>query len=223
MSLTLPPPPPQNAGLGLARNLLEKVKSKHPNVSYADLYTLSGVVAIQAMGGPAIPWRAGRTDAPDGKSSPPDGRLPDATKKAPHLRDIFHRMGFSDKDIVALSGAHSLGRCHADRSGFVGPWTRSPTTFSNEYFRLLLEEAWVPEKSKAPGGPAWFVNKTDRSLMMLPSDLALTEDPVFKKYVVEYSKDGAGFAKDFATAFARLLELGVTFDATTKPIVVQFK
>lgn len=25
-----------------------------------------------------------------------------------HLRDIFHRMGLSDKDIVALSGAHTL-------------------------------------------------------------------------------------------------------------------
>jgi len=49
-----------NAGLGLARALLEKVKAKHPFISYADLYTLSGVVAIQAMGGPVIPWRPGR-------------------------------------------------------------------------------------------------------------------------------------------------------------------
>lgn len=49
-----------NAGLGLARSLLEKIKAKHPGISYADLYTLSGVVAIQAMGGPVIPWRPGR-------------------------------------------------------------------------------------------------------------------------------------------------------------------
>jgi cytochrome c peroxidase len=110
-----------NAGLGLARTLLEKVKKENPTVSYADIYTLAGVVAIQSMGGPTIPWRGGRTDAVDGKSSPPDGRLPDATKKSQHLRDVFHRMGFNDKEIVALSGAHSLGRCHADRSGFVGP------------------------------------------------------------------------------------------------------
>ena len=33
-----------------------------------------------------------------------------------------------------------------DRSGFEGPWTFSPVTFSNEYYRLLLEEPWVWRK-----------------------------------------------------------------------------
>ena len=46
------------------------------------------------------------------------------------------------QEIVALSGAHALGRCHRDRSGFEGPWTNSPITFSNEYFKLLLDEKW---------------------------------------------------------------------------------
>ena len=60
-----------------------------------------------------------------GATSPPDGRLPDAdkgSKKATisHLRDIFYRMGFNDKEIVALSGAHALGRCHTDASGYWG-------------------------------------------------------------------------------------------------------
>ncbi len=41
-----------------------------------------------------------------------------------HIRDIFYRMGFNDREIVALIGAHTLGACHADRSGYVGPWTR---------------------------------------------------------------------------------------------------
>lgn len=29
----------------------------------------------------------------------------------PHLRDVFYRMGLSDKDIVALSGGHTLVFC----------------------------------------------------------------------------------------------------------------
>ena len=33
-------------------------------------------------------------------------------------------------------------RCHRDRSGFDGPWTQSPITFSNQYFQLLVNEKW---------------------------------------------------------------------------------
>lgn len=45
----------------------------------------------------------------DKPQPPPEGRLPDATKGCDHLRDVFTKqMGLSDKDIVALSGAHTL-------------------------------------------------------------------------------------------------------------------
>ena len=60
-----------------------------------------------------------------------NGRLPDAAQGAEHLRDVFHRMGFNDKEIVCLSGAHTLGRCHKTRSGFDGPWTTNPLQFDN--------------------------------------------------------------------------------------------
>jgi len=62
------------------------------------------------------------------------------------LREIFYRMGFDDWEIVALSGAHALGRCHTDRSGFTGPWTFSPTTLTNDYYKLLLDEKWQWKK-----------------------------------------------------------------------------
>jgi cytochrome c peroxidase len=111
---------------------------------YADLYALSGVVAIETLGGPKIGFKAGRKDSMDPKDVTPDGRLPDADKgnamkTAAHLREIFGRMGFNDQEIVALAGAHALGRCHADASGYVGPWTPTPTTFNNLYFRLLAK------------------------------------------------------------------------------------
>ena len=53
--------------------------------------------------------------------------LPDATKgndpqktAAALRKDVFYRMGFNDREIVALSGAHALGRCHPDASGYTG-------------------------------------------------------------------------------------------------------
>lgn len=49
---------------------------------------------------------------------------------------------FNDQEIVALIGAHAVGRCHTDRSGFEGPWTFSPITFTNDFYKLLFDEKW---------------------------------------------------------------------------------
>lgn len=72
---------------------------------------------------------------------------------------------FNDQEIVALSGAHAMGRCHTDRSGFDGPWTFSPVTFSNAYFQLLFDEKWSWRKW---AGPAQYTDNKTKSLMMLP-------------------------------------------------------
>lgn len=39
------------------------------------------------------PWRPGRIDG-FAKDATPDGRLPDATQGADHIRNIFYRMGY---------------------------------------------------------------------------------------------------------------------------------
>lgn len=210
-----------NAGLGVPRKALEDVKSKHPDISYADLYTLAGVVAVEESGGPKIPFRLGRADADSGETSPKECGLPDADKGSrkntiQHVRDVFYRMGFTDREIVALLGAHALGRCHTDRSGYWGPWTFAENTFSNEYFRLLVEERWSPKMThngKPWDGPDQFEDSTGK-LMMLPSDMVLVQDPAFRKVVELYAKNEDAFFKDFASAFSKLLELGVAFPST---------
>jgi len=194
-----------NAGLKIARDLLEPIKKKYPELSYADLWTLAGCVAIEDMGGPHINWRSGRQDYPDNKKTPPDGVLPDADKGPDHIRNIFHRMGFNDQEIVALIGAHAVGRCHTDRSGYDGPWTTSPTRFTNEFFVQLTEAVWTERKWN---GPKQFEDET-KTMMMLPADMAFLHDATFKKYVEEYAKDEQVFFKDFAAAFSKLLHLGV--------------
>jgi len=206
---------PANNGLGIARNLLEPIKKQFPEISYADLWTLAGVVAIEEMRGPTIKWRPGRKDKVNSDYVPPNGRLPDADKGAPpktaaHVREVFYRMGFNDKEIVALLGAHALGRCHPDRSGYSGPWTRSEITFSNEYFRELIENKWTEKKWN---GPKQFEDPSGQ-LMMLPADMVLIQDPEFKKYVEIYAKDENLFFKDFAKAFQKLEELGVDFPSS---------
>ncbi|KXL45951.1 hypothetical protein M433DRAFT_134374 [Acidomyces richmondensis BFW] len=204
---------PANAGLEHARAFLEPVKEKHSWITYSDLWTLAGVEAIKQMGGPEIPWSPGRTDIVDDSKLPPRGRLPDAAQGADHLRLIFYRMGFTDQEIVALSGAHNLGRCHIDRSGYSGAWVNNPIRFSNTYFRLMLSRNWKEKILK--NGMRQFVyldEDAGEELMMLPTDLALLSDPSFRPWVEIYAKDRDRFFADFSKAFAKLMELGIQRD-----------
>ncbi|ONM26391.1 ascorbate peroxidase2 [Zea mays] len=162
-----------NAGLEIAIRLLEPIKEQFPILSYADFYQLAGVVAVE--------------DKPE---PPPEGRLPDATQGSDHLRQVFStQMGLSDQDIVALSGGHTLGRCHKDRSGFEGAWTSNPLIFDNSYFKELLSG----EKE---------------GLLQLPSDKALLSDPSFRPLVDKYAADEDAFFADYAEAHLKLSELG---------------
>ena len=85
----------------------------------------------QLAGGPKIPLRFGRKDVDQPEGCAPEGNLPaggapwPAPAKGPgdHLRQVFYRMGFSDQEIVALSGARPPSaavtsmRCGVCRAG----------------------------------------------------------------------------------------------------------
>ncbi|CAG8597168.1 2994_t:CDS:2 [Racocetra fulgida] len=81
-----------NAGLKAAREKLENIKKNNPEITYSDLWTLAGVVAIQEMVNS------------EAAACTPDGRLPDASKGPSHIRDIFYRMGFDDRPILFTNG-----------------------------------------------------------------------------------------------------------------------
>ena len=189
---------------------LEPVKSQFKGISYADLYTLAGATALESAG-VKVPWKAGRVDAMTPDAVTPDGRLPaasvgnDPQKTAAALRkDVFYRMGFNDQEIVALSGAHALGRCHPDASGYSGPWTPTPYTLNNGYFALLLSLPWT---IKEWDGPMQFEDPSGK-LMMLPSDIALIQDKNFRPFVTKCAHakmhSGAGGARRQSSPSSRL-------------------
>jgi len=177
----------------------------HPEISNADLWAIAGCAGIEFLGGPKIPFKFGRVDYQDGARCPENGRLPDASKGADHLRQVFGRMGFGDREIVALSGGHTLGRCHQVRSGFDGPWTHTPLRFDNSYYKNLLELDWQPRKWD---GNFQFEDVQSGKLMMLPTDMAIRTDPKFRAIAEVYAKDQEAFFRDFAVAYAKLMCLG---------------
>ncbi|GMG12601.1 unnamed protein product [[Candida] boidinii] len=206
---------PANAGLSAGEKFLQSIGEKYPWLPKGDLITLGGVVAIQELSGPKIPWRPGRDNLTEAEV-PPINRLPDASQEdGNYVRKVFYKMNFSDREIVALIGAHALGRCHTYNSGFDGPWTFSPTVFTNDFFKLLIGDKWTIRKWK---GPRQYEDST-KSLMMLPADMCLIEDAKFHKYVEEFANSEELFFKEFSKAFSKLLELGIGFPKSTPTLV----
>jgi len=188
--------------------LLYPIHVRHPEISQADIWTLAGACAVEFLGGPAVPHKLGRSDDKDGARCPPNGLLPDAAQGAQHLRDVFYRMGFNDRDIVALSGAHTLGRCHLVRSGFDGKWTDNPLVFDNQYYVNLMTLDWQPKQTLAGKNQFEAQASNGDILMMLPTDIALRTDPEFAKYAALYMREQATFFTDFASAYSRLMAAG---------------
>ncbi|KAL3504204.1 hypothetical protein ACH5RR_034045 [Cinchona calisaya] len=200
-----------NAGLVNALKLLQPIKDKYSGVTYADLFQLASATAVEEAGGPKIPMKYGRVDVSGPEQCPEEGRLPDAGPPSPaaHLREVFYRMGLDDKEIVALSGAHTMGRSRPERSGWGKPETK-----------------YTKDGPGAPGGQSWTVQwlkfdnsyfkdikeRRDAELLVLPTDAVLFEDPSFKEYAEKYAANQDAFFKDYAEAHAKLSNLGAKFD-----------
>ncbi|KAK6132295.1 hypothetical protein DH2020_033995 [Rehmannia glutinosa] len=159
-----------NAGLVNALKLLQPIKDKYSTVTYADLFQLASATAIEEAGGPKIPMKYGRVDVTGPEQCPEEGRLP-----------VDERLDV--QEIVALSGAHTLGRSRPDRSGWGKPETK-----------------YTKDGPGAPGGQSWTVQwlKFDNSY--------------FKEYAEKYAEDKDAFFKDYAEAHAKLSNLGAKFD-----------
>jgi L-ascorbate peroxidase len=169
----------ENTGWGHAcLELLAEVRADYPSLSWADLIAVGAAAAVQKCGGPAIDVGLGRMDATE--AAPPN-RLPAGYEGAFLLKAIFSRMGLEPRDLVALTGAHTIG--FAQRR----PFTPDPMVFSNSYFRELL---------------------AGTNEAMLSTDRALLSDPELRYFVELYAADEAVFLADFAAALRRLTWLG---------------
>jgi catalase-peroxidase len=102
-------------------------------------------------------------------------------------------------------------------SGIEGPWTPTPTRWDHSYFGVLLGYDWQLVKSPA-GAHQWAaVNLADRDhapdvedasqrtvLAMTTADIAMREDPAYRKISEHFHKNPAEFADAFARAWFKL-------------------
>ncbi|KAF6156682.1 hypothetical protein GIB67_017818 [Kingdonia uniflora] len=179
---------PENTGLRKSVKILEKVKSEldviQP-VSWADIIAVAGAEAVSICGGPAVLIQLGRLDS---MVSDPDGKLPEESLDVSSLKQCFLKKGFSTQELVALSGAHTLGS-----KGF-----GSPTTFDNSYYKILLEKPWTSSAGAS-------------SMIGLPTDRSLSEDDECLRWIRIYADDQNKFFEDFRNVYIKLVNSGAVW------------
>ncbi|XP_022753625.1 peroxidase 43 isoform X2 [Durio zibethinus] len=97
----------------LGFNIIESAKAQLENicpgiVSCADIVALAARDAVSLVKGPFYDIPTGRKDGRLSKMSLA-GRLPDVDDSISVLKSKFREKGLSDKDLVLLSGAHTIG------------------------------------------------------------------------------------------------------------------
>ena len=107
---------------------------------------------------------------------------------------------------------------HTITSGIEGAWTANPTQWDNGYFDILFGYEWELVKSPA-GANQWHpVNPKDEHMapdahdsskkvttMMTTADMAMREDPEYRKISKRFHENPDQFADAFARAWFKLL------------------
>ena len=99
-----------------------------------------------------LPFRYGRVD--DASCDGVDGAfLPSTNLSYGGIAAIFcTRVGMTPRQLVAIMGAHTLGRAEAsDSGGFDGGWSGFSSSFSIMYYWQLLAVPWNAKDAPLPG------------------------------------------------------------------------
>ncbi|KAJ8618438.1 hypothetical protein MRB53_014624 [Persea americana] len=206
----------QNLGSLRGFEVIDSVKSKVEDVcpgvvSCADLLAVVARDASVAVGGPTWTVKLGRRDSMSASQSLlAESNLPRATDDLDDLISLFGSKGLSSKEMVALSGSHTIGQaqCITFRqriynetnidAGFASTRRRrcsftdgdsnvapldlvTPNSFDNNYYKNLIQKKGL-----------------------LKTDQVLFNGGSTDNFVTEYSKDRSAFYRDFALAMIKM-------------------
>jgi len=126
----------------------------------------------------------------------------------------------ADIEEQGLGWKNKCGKGNAEdtiTSGLEGPWTAAPTQWSMMYLQNLFNFEW--EQTRSPAGAIQWVPKGNpaaamapdahvkgktQSIIMLTTDLALKEDPAYRKISKRFLENPDEFEDAFARAWFKL-------------------
>ncbi|XP_022733996.1 lignin-forming anionic peroxidase-like [Durio zibethinus] len=208
----------QNKDSARGYEVIDKAKSDVEKicpgvVSCADILAVAARDASEYVGGPSWTVKLGRRDSTTASTNLAASQLPLFTASLESLIDLFGRKGLSARDMVALSGSHTIGQAQCvtfrDRiysngsdidAGFASTRKRNcPANFPNGNGNLAPLDLVTPNS---------FDNNYFKNLLqkkgLLESDQVLFSGGSTDNIVSEYSRNPSIFKSDFATAMIKM-------------------
>ncbi|GAV64264.1 peroxidase domain-containing protein [Cephalotus follicularis] len=191
-------------------------------VSCADILVIATRDVVVLAGGPSYNVELGRRDGLISKASLVAGNLPEPNFNLVQLNTLFAKHNLSQTDMIALSGAHTLGFSHCNRFAnrlynFSSSSSVDPSL--NSVYAKQLMEACPQNVDPSiavdldPVTPQKFDNVYYQNLVngkgLLTSDSVLFTDPASLPTVTDFANRTGDFNQAFVTAITKLGRVGV--------------
>ncbi|KAL5540671.1 hypothetical protein UlMin_042863 [Ulmus minor] len=211
-------------GFEVIDNIKADVEKFCPSiVSCADILTLASREAVYLSGGPFWQVILGRRDGTTASEKAANDQLPSPIEPLKDIIAKFTSKGLDIKDVVALSGGHTIGfaQCFTFKGrlfNFKGSGKPDPVLESSVLSTLqtMCPNKDASNSNLAPldstttmGFDNSYYNNVVNNAGLLESDQALMDDQSTAPIVMSYSANPYLFSNDFAASMAKLGNLGI--------------
>ncbi|XP_041989368.1 cationic peroxidase 1-like [Salvia splendens] len=180
-------------------------------VSCADILALAARDSVVALSGPSWAVELGRRDSTTASYDAANSEIPSPSLDVADLISAFSNKGFSPKELVALSGAHTIGkaRCSVFRRRIYNEsniYASFATSLKSNCPLNGSDDTLSPLDSTSPVSfdTAYFKNlQTNRGLLHSDQEL-FSGSASTDAHVTAYTNNPPAFFADFATAMIKM-------------------
>ncbi|KAJ4888612.1 Peroxidase 65 [Raphanus sativus] len=191
-------------------------------VSCADILAQATRDLVTMVGGPYFDVKLGRKDGLESKAHKVRGNVPMPNQTVHDIQGMFKKNGFSLREMVVLSGAHTIGFSHCKEFSDRLYGSKADPEINPRFATALKElcKNHTVDDTIAAFNDVMTPGKFDnmyfknlkRGLGLLASDHILIKNNRTKPFVDLYASDEKAFFEDFARAMEKMGTVGVKGD-----------